>query len=85
MEASFRGKPYRVTFSKLPPDRLGQCDFNRGKIKVSKALRGLALMDTEVHEALHACFPDLCEEAVEESARDITSYLWRRGYRLTLI
>lgn len=38
-------------------------------------------LDTVIHEALHACFPDMREEAITQSARDIARLLDRLGYR----
>ena len=38
-------------------------------------------LDTCIHEALHACFWDLDEEAVDATAADIAAFLWRLGWR----
>jgi len=38
-------------------------------------------LDTIIHEALHACFWDIDEEAIEESATDIARFLWGLGWR----
>ena len=40
------------------------------------------LLDTVIHECLHACVPDLAEEAVTESATDIARVLYRMGCRV---
>lgn len=48
----------------------------------SKRHRSAAdLLDTYVHEALHASCPDLSEKEVQRVAGDITRVLWKAGYR----
>ena len=42
------------------------------------------LLDTVIHECMHACLPDLCEEAITESATDIAKVLHRMGCRVVL-
>ena len=37
-------------------------------------------MDCMIHEALHACFPDIDDAAVDESATSIAKFLTRAGY-----
>jgi len=39
------------------------------------------LLVTELHEAMHAAYPDLCERAVDTGSTDIAKFLWRLGYR----
>ena len=38
-------------------------------------------LDTVIHEALHCSRPELDEQAVDSTARDISRLLWRLGYR----
>ena len=42
------------------------------------------LLDTVLHEGLHAAFPDLCEEAITETATDLAKVLYRLGCRVVL-
>ena len=42
------------------------------------------LLDTVIHECLHACLPDLCEETITECATDVALVLHRMGCRLVL-
>jgi hypothetical protein len=42
------------------------------------------LLDTVIHECLHACYPDLDEDAVTEAATDIAKVLFRMGCRVNL-
>lgn len=39
------------------------------------------LLDTTLHELLHACFWDLSEETVLEVGKDLSEVLWALGYR----
>jgi hypothetical protein len=38
-------------------------------------------LDTVIHEALHCSRPELDEQAVDATARDLSRLLWRLGYR----
>ena len=40
-------------------------------------------LDTVIHEALHCSRPELDEQAVDATARDLSRLLWRLGYRRT--
>ena len=42
------------------------------------------LLDTTIHEMLHACLPDMSEDAVLETATDIATVLHRLGARIAL-
>ena len=52
------------------------------RIRISRSQDPLAMLDTIIHECLHAAVPDLAESTVEESATDIARVLYRMGYRL---
>jgi hypothetical protein len=39
------------------------------------------MLDTIVHEALHASRPELDEDAVTKTANDVSRLLYRLGYR----
>jgi len=63
---------------------LGLCDApdrRSKKIKIQKSLKGRLKLEIIIHESLHACAWDLDEEAVTETAKDISRLLWREGYR----
>jgi hypothetical protein len=84
MKARFRGTDYEVRFGPIRsnPDAVGLCDWTKCRITILPSLKGVERLDTEIHEAIHACLPDVAEEAVGMAAEDIARYLWRRGYRL---
>ena len=86
--ATFRGKRYRVLW-RIPKrhedhETLGVCEAPSQKNKAICIQKGTSEIDnlsTLIHEALHACQWDLAEEAVQETADDLTRFLWRCGYR----
>ena len=83
---TFRGKRWRlvsVPSRRLDHDR-GECEnpTSSGKtIRINRELSGEGMLDTLIHEALHACLWDLDDEAVEPTAKDMARMLWRLGYR----
>lgn len=63
----------------------GQCDApqSAGKvILIAPKLPEADLLETAIHESLHACLWDLEESAVSETARDTARLLRRMGFRL---
>lgn len=51
------------------------------RVLIDSALKGRALLETEIHEAFHHLCPDHSEEHVTASARDLAKILWALGYR----
>lgn len=52
------------------------------KILIDQSLQGRARLEIEIHEAMHASFPQIAEESVTEAARDVARILWTLGYRI---
>ena len=52
------------------------------KILIDQGLSGRARLEIELHEAMHACFPQTAEESVTEAAKDMARILWTLGYRI---
>lgn len=79
-----RGKKYRVFNVRrlIDKDAHGMCDTDRPCIWINVSLKGRRLLETIIHETLHACMPDLHEVAVTEAARDIAKVVWAYGFRL---
>jgi len=44
-----------------------------------------SVLDTLLHECLHACVPDLAEEAVDQTATDIARLLTRFGLTIDTV
>ena len=81
---SFRGKKYRIE-RKNVKGQWGACenpDIKGKKIVLPTQKYGSKiLLETAIHEGLHACFWDLNEDPVNEAARDLSAFLWRLGFR----
>lgn len=77
------------TIRHLPARRLGRdvcglCDDPkraRPEIWLKQSLSEKDMLDTTVHELLHALFPDLSEESVTKAGTEIAKVLWKLGYR----
>jgi hypothetical protein len=73
-----------VKSTDLPPSTLGECDhpgYAKPEIWVKRNQKPLDLMDTVIHEVLHAVRPELSEEAVLDTATVIAKALWKLNYR----
>jgi hypothetical protein len=55
--------------------KYGDCDYTNRVIRIHHTLTGTDLMDTLLHELLHARWPDLLESSVEEFAATLTAVL----------
>ena len=81
----FLGKRYRVQFlprlrddndgETEPPGRVGKT------IRLRKDMMDDDLLDTAIHEALHACLWAIDEDTVGSMATDIARFLTRLGFR----
>jgi hypothetical protein len=49
-------------------------------IGIKDGLTEFEELDTTIHEALHAAYPDLSEEAIDETATDLARLLLARGF-----
>lgn len=69
----------------LVPARLagvyGECDYDKKTIRIHHTLRGIELLDTLIHELIHARWPDLSEDAVEEFASTLAAIVDEHGFR----
>lgn len=79
----FRGKRWSVKDSyNLPSSLLGLCDYEKSTIQAPIYDGSEKGLDTVIHECTHACFPDLNEEAVNESSTNIARLLIKLGWEL---
>lgn len=62
-------------------DAYGICDYATRTIKLRSGLVGLDLLDTILHELLHARWPDLSEDAVAEFSETVSGFLYAEGFR----
>jgi len=73
-----------VKSTELSPSTCGECDdpkYAKPEIWVKRSLTPIDLMDTVIHEVLHAIRPELSEEAVLETATTVAKALWKLNYR----
>ncbi len=64
----------------------GECDLPTARkptMIVRRSLQPKAMLNVTVHEMLHACRPELSEEAVRETADVIAGVLYKLGARIT--
>lgn len=71
--------------SQVQDGESGFCDHEgeRGQpmtIGIKDGLTEFEELDTTIHEALHAAYPDLSEEAIDETATDLARLLLARGF-----
>lgn len=64
---------------------LGETAIDTGtgipEIFISQDIRGQVLLGISIHEALHACIPNVTEECVSSTADQIASFLYSHGWR----
>jgi hypothetical protein len=73
-----------VKSTEMSPFSLGECDdptTSKPEIWVKRTQKPIDLMDTIIHEVLHAVRPELSEEAVLDTATTIAKVLWKFNYR----
>jgi hypothetical protein len=80
--ALLRGKAWKVrNLARLLPGTLGMCDYSARTLYIPVDGDTETEFDVCIHEALHACLPDLGETAVDETATSIARLLWRLQWR----
>ena len=82
MHHVFRNRRFQIVRRPIDGD-MGECDYDGRRIAIDPALSGIDLLDTTIHESLHACLPDADEYAVYATATDIATLLHRLGWRIT--
>lgn len=79
---TIRGQSWKVKLpDSLPPSQIGLCDYDSSTLYLPHHGSRKIDLDTNIHEMLHAGYPDLNEEAVNELSTDIAEALWRMGWR----
>lgn len=72
-----RWKIHRATLRGI----YGDCDYGTRIIRIHAGLRGVDLLDTLIHEFIHARWPDLHEEAVVDFSETLSGLLDAEGFR----
>ena len=73
-----------VKSAEISSKYVGECDppeKAKPEIWVKRTQKPIDLMDTIIHEVLHAVRPELSEEAVLDTATTIAKALWKLNYR----
>jgi hypothetical protein len=61
--------------------KYGECDYTNRVIRIHHTLTGTELLDTLLHELIHARWPDLLESSVEEFSETLTAVLDAERFR----
>lgn len=78
------GKKWLWRYSILKGFADGWTEFERSKVLIHSALKGRKRLEIELHEGLHASLgPNISEECVTQTAKDLSMILYRLGYRLS--
>ena len=76
-----RGQRWRLRFVPHIGEDMGQCDYENRVIRIALGQSEDEMLDTIIHEILHAALADLDEHPVQETANAVSAALWRVGYR----
>ena len=86
MRVTIRNHNWDLSFvDRLPSGDAGEMDpigVPSKEIRVALQQTSVDVIDTLIHELLHAALPDISEEAIAETATDIARVLHRLGVRV---
>jgi hypothetical protein len=83
MHVTILGRRWNLRFCRLKDD-YGQCDHPdkpSKEIRINDSADGCVLLESLLHEMLHAANWHLDESFVTDCAMDMGRILWRLGYR----
>jgi hypothetical protein len=69
------GQRWKVQWDQRLKDCYGICDYDTKTIRLRAGMDVADLVDTILHEMIHARWPDLNEEAVEDFAGTMSGFL----------
>lgn len=75
------GQRWKVARNEKLRDCYGICEYDTRTIRLRDGLSGVDLLDTLIHELIHARWPDLHEEAVVEFSETLSGFLYAEGFR----
>jgi hypothetical protein len=73
------GQRWKIRWARLRTI-CGDCDYATKTIRIDSRLKGVELMDTLIHEIIHARWPDLHEGAVLEVSTLLAHELQAAGF-----
>lgn len=87
MRITVCGRIYRVRFVRGLREQgsFGECDSPNSRypeIRLDSELSGKALLETAIHEFLHAANWKWDEEVITNEAHELTEFLWRIRKRI---
>jgi len=59
----------------------GLCDHESNHVSIAPGQEPRDRLDTLLHEGIHMCRPEMCEENVAIAAKTLTTLLWKDGWR----
>lgn len=59
----------------------GDCCYDTKTIRIHSGSRGRSLLDTTIHEVIHAQHPDMPEAEVSIRSTELANVLWKMGWR----
>ena len=59
----------------------GLCDHETNNVSIAPGQTERDRLDTLLHEGIHMCRPELCEDNVAWTAKVLTKVLWKDGWR----
>jgi hypothetical protein len=75
-------KRIKVVYNKLGrANAWGLADTDGHMVQLDERLRGKKHLEILVHEVVHILLPDASEEEVERISINLTTVLWKEGYR----
>lgn len=72
---------WTIQFSRRLKSSAGNCNYDSRTIKISPDQSEKDILETAVHELLHAALPHHREDVINLAGRDIAAALWSLGYR----
>lgn len=81
--ATFSKRKYNIYIGKLKGcTTVSELPVNELYVRTDH-LSGRIMLNTLIHESIHACDWNASETKVQQMATDISRFLWRLGYRQT--
>ena len=81
MKFTVRGEDWFLRHTSRLKKAWGVCHTGLRTITLYSKMRPKKLMEIEAHEFCHAFFQDADETVVKQFGKELSDYLWRRGYR----
>ena len=81
MYAKLRDRRWTIRWSRLRGSVHGWCCWANRVITLDERETERERLDTAIHEVLHACLPDVSEDAIDATATGLANVLWKLNWR----